>query len=465
MAALPAILDLPREWAAIGLLALVAAPIITIWISTRRLIVSDPVIVIGVAWFFAASLPSLAPGLYVDPIWLKISDQSLETATLWMYRSWCVCAIAYWGLRAMWRHRLLPVSERDLFVADRLRILIGLAGLLACCMFILRTGGQSYSHLEGFALTTGFDQVITELRQFSKIYVFLFFFAGGRRGVSQVERYLLLGILTAYIAIFAMTGSKAVVVELVAMWILGRAAGSLRTHATRDIAVGVGVLALIAFTFAFVGAYRFELAKVADVPAAGIGEALSTQVGAADRALDRVMGGQADGYDETRFDIRSTFDRLALVASFATMLDITGARSPYENTYQSFLAPAYAVLPRAFFGDKAQFFDSGNFAKLLGWTFGGFSVSFPGSVFWAWGFEGLLPTMAGLGFLLAWMAHRSEGDGPSNLVYRVAMVSLILGLLNVGSAFQPLIIGLVRTLCFVGLLYVLAGMTQPRTVH
>jgi hypothetical protein len=341
-------------------------------------------------------------------------------------------------------------------IEDRLRLFIGGLGLLACIAFVLTTGGESYSHLEDFSSISTFDQIIHEIQQLSKVYIFLYFFARGRGRLLRADHYILIAIVAIYVVIFAASSSKAVAIELLAMWVLGNAAGAVRGNLIREMTIGAGALASTYLIFYFVTAYRLELVQLVSTPAKSYSEALSTQLSAFEAALTKVMSGQPVGSTYNPYEIGSIFDRLGLVTAFAQLLEMTGSSSPYEHAAVSFMAPIYAVLPRASFSEKVQYLDPGRFAQMLGWQFGGFSVTLPGSLFWAWGFEGIVPSMMALGAFLALASHRGRGDGPGAMIWRVPSTLAVLDLLDVGTSFQPIIISMVRGLIFVCILRVVA---------
>ena len=455
VAGIPALLDLPQQFAGLGLVALVAFPVVAAWLVRRTLIVSDPVVVVGIMWVMAAGLPALAPDFYADDIWQRLTAHSLDSATIWMYRAWAACSLAYWTIRSLPAPFSPPLSVGKMDIEDKTRVAIGLVGLAACVLGVLMSGAQSYSHLDGFSSTTTVDQIVHELQQLSKIYVFLFFFARGRGRLFPRERWLLYSILAIYVVIMGAAAAKGVIIELIAMWVLGNAAGAARGNVLKELVVGGIALTLLYFSFIWVTAYREELRSQVSAPSSSITEAFGHQVDAAGRAFGTVLSGDSVGGVENPYDLGDMLDRLAYVSAFSLLLDVTAAQSPYENAFESFLAPLYAILPRNLFDDKAQFFGSGEFAQLLGWQFGGFSVTLPGSIYWAWGFEGIVPAMLGLGAALAVLARGGDRDGPSGLIARVVLMCLVLALLNLGTNMQSIVVSSGRVALLTALIYML----------
>ena len=88
-------------------------------------------------------------------------------------------------------------------------------------------------------------------------------------------------------------------------------------------------------------------------------------------------------------DIASRF--AAPMFSFTNLLRFTNGHSPYEYAWESLLVPAYSILPRVLVPGKPVFFNSSRYAaEYYGWTNGGISVSLPGSLYYAWGYPGIL---------------------------------------------------------------------------
>jgi hypothetical protein len=465
LASLPALLELPREGAAIGLAALVLIPYAIESMRTRRLIVADSFIFIGFMWVLSASAPVLVPivfpDVYTDPIWHKLSAGSLDIATLWMYRGWAACSLAYWGLRAMQPlHQSAPVRPQEVELEQRVRLLIGGFGLIASISYIVTTGGQSYSHIDGYASNNTLDQIVHEVRQLSKVYIFLYFQARGRGTLRPVEGRLLLATLLVYAVIFAGSSSKMVAIEIAAMWILGNAAGVARSQIMRELLIALFALTAIYWIFQFVTAYREELDLSPPKPNAEISEVVSAQWNAADRAITAITSGQrlSGAEDQTS---SAMADRLAYVSAFATILALTSGDSPYENAVESFLTPVLAVIPRDFVGTKVQFFNSGFLAAMLGWKFGGFSPTLPGTLYWAWGYEGVVLGMAALGGFIAYASGRGGRDDILGLVWRAVSIRLVLSLLNVGLDFQGIVIGCVRTVLFLIVIVWIAKLISP----
>jgi hypothetical protein len=162
----------------------------------------------------------------------------------------------------------------------------------------------------------------------------------------------------------------------------------------------------------------------------------------------------------------SVTDRLGYLTAFGRILMYSGGISPYENAAASLVTPVLAILPRDLFAQKVTFFNSGEFAYLLGWPWGGFAVSLPGSFFWAWGYEGILFGMAALGLVLAALTSGGMRGDWRGLLARVVLARLLIELLDVGREFQSEVIGVVRTLTIAALvIFILRRFSVNRLAH
>lgn len=454
----PALLDLSRFASGVFLIALVLGPIALMSLQRRKIYVADPFSVIGVMWVLAAGLPVLVPLLYEDPIWYNTPKGSIDTATLWMYRAWAAASVAYWFTRSVRFGPTVDTPSVSRVTVERIRQMrlgLGILGLFATVFLILMVGGASFTHVAGQASTSTALQIVTELRKLGLIYIFLYFYAKGRGELYARERWLLIGLLVPNLLMITLTASKLTALEMLAMWLLGKNMGERESHAARDNMALLLALALIYFVFKWVTAYRLAILDLYSGSLGGLASAIALQVEATIQATITVFVGTGNSEIVASYGVGSMLDRLAYVTAFATVLDITGGVSPYEHALETFLTPIYAVLPRSFFPEKAQFFGSAELAQLLGWDFGGFSVSLPGSIFWAWGMESLVPTMIVFGLFMALLARRAERDDLGGVYAKVLMIGVMLTMMDVGLTIHPIIIVFVRLTVFVAFVHFL----------
>ena len=151
------------------------------------------------------------------------------------------------------------------------------------------------------------------------------------------------------------------------------------------------------------------------------------------------------------------FNRISSgIFSFGNLLYFTGGRSPYEHAWQSFLIPLYGVVPRAII-EKPLFFNAGRFAQeYFHTTTTAISVSTLGSFYHAWGYGGILAGMATLGAVFAFFIRRVLFRSAA-LNSAVFMVSMLIGLVNVGSSF----VGILTDLCRLAVILLGLYMLYP----
>lgn len=451
LCAIPALFPLSREGAAIGIGFLTVMPWLILTLRAQRITVSDPIVVVGFMYFIACTLPILlqtvVDGFYKDRLWNQMVPWALDEAALWMYRGWSACAIAYWTVNVLApfraSHRYDRRQER---VRNIMRLTLGLIGLTGSCSFLIYTGGQSYSHLEGFIETSSIGMVIHELRVFSVIYVFLHFWDSANGKLYSFEKYLLFAILGASGLIVAATSSKLLPIELASAWLLGTASSGKRGSIIRDTLRIAFLLGFLYCVFYIIFAYRAETRLNEPRPGAPFEEVLSDQMKALGVAFEGLIMWRPLSDGGQTYDVGNMFERLAFVLDLGRVIEYTNGKPPYENAAESFAIPILAFLPRDLMSNKVQFMDTATWAQMYaGWTHGGLSMSLFGSLYWAWGYEGIILGMIGYGCMIALLRRSASGIGPGALIASALLMRFVIGMLDVGAEFQPQITGLFRS--------------------
>lgn len=456
IASVPAVFDISREACAIGLAAVIFVPLVLTWIRTRRLLVADPIIVLGAMWILAVTIPVLLPDLYKDRMWWELPPWSLDEAARWMYRAWAACCIAYWGGK-LWfgERRGTPASTLDRRVQIYMRHWIGVLGVLGTLIYIVFMGGHTYQILEDAAVADSTTkQIIILVMGLSYAYIYLYFYARGTSKVDKIDTCLLYAVFAAQAIVFIGSGSKYAMFMIAAAYMLGNATSTSRPGFLKEIGVGVAGIAGVFATSYLVATYRGELvSRTLPATDAPVTEVVAFQLDVMTTAVSDVLQGKqvGEGY-YTDYDSSFIFDRVGHLASFALFMDFNGWRSPYENAISTAVAPIFAVIPSALFPNKPRFIHSGDFAKMYGWTHGGISMTTPGSLFWAWSFTGIIVGMALLGLVIAWLSSWRIADNSTALILRVTMVMMVLSLMNLGVTFQMVVVPATRFLLLLLLL-------------
>lgn len=458
--------DLSPNFIAVALASVVLLPACVTWLSRRTLLVADPIILLGLVWVVGVSIPILFPDLYVFPPREHLSTWSFDTAALWMFRAFVAMALGYWSCRVSSSARpqaqgiKLPVRT-----GYRMRFLIATTGLGATILSVYLTGGQGYTNLDLQYGTSSLLEISGELQRFSALYVFLYFQARGRGALVPQDKWLLGLVLAGQAVLLSASATKLIGIQLIAAFALGNAASStLHRNLFRQIIIIAIAGALTYMVFAFIGAYRIEIRDRYVNSGESFGAVISEQIDSIESAVAKITGLEQIPSGE-RAEYRNVmFDRLNHVTNFARLLNYTGPDSPYENSYASLLVPFYALVPRDLVSGKVQFFGSGDFARLMGWPFGGLSFTTPGSFFWAWGFEGIVPGMLFLGVALGFLSRGAERAGSSGLTCQLLLILLTIELLDVGVEFQAVITNLTRALViFIAFQFATASQRQTQT--
>ena len=441
LCSIPSFFDLSFFASGIGIALLVLLPAMVFSIAQRRFIVDDPIPLIGVVWIVGVTLPALFPDRYLDRLWTTLPIWSIEQAALWMYRAWAATTVTYWLVR-MFQGRQNDAEQKPdgsgLLAQTRMRRLIGLVGASGCAASMIYTKAGAYTFVEIDVADSSLLQVINLLASVSVIYVYLYFYARGRETLGRLDHYILYANLTIQTLIFITAGSKAVAISLAAAWALGSSTGARRIGLLREIAIAVvSVTAIIVISYV-VTAYREEV-RMRGVPEnAGVVASISFQVDAMGASINDLLAGKELGDPNNPYGANAMLDRFAASVNFAQVLYFANGEPPYENPWASLATPVLALTPRSVIDTKVHFVNSGDFARMNGWSFGGLSLTVPGSLFWAWGYIGIVAAMSAMGFGLAVLAKRAESYTEVGIIYRSVLISLVISMLNIGIEFQPI---------------------------
>jgi hypothetical protein len=447
-AAMPAAFDLSLEASAIGIALIVLGPIAFFWVRARRALVAEPTMVLGLVWLLAVTVPLLLPDLYKDRIWYTLSPSSLELAAVWMYRAWASCCVAYWGtLVLVGRHKGRATTLFDWTLQVTMRRWIGGLGIVGTVSYIVLMAGHTYQILETAAVEDStVKQIVVLLAELSYAYVYLYFDARNRSEIGRLDTWFLYGVLAVQGVVFIGSGSKYSMLAIAAAWMLAHATAPRRPRLLREFqiaAIGVGLVLAISYV---VAAYRGELvSRTLPSAQAPVVEVIGFQLDVMGSAIKKAIQGDeiGEGY-YVDYGSAHILDRVAHVSSLALVFETTDRTAPYENALESVFAPLYAVVPRDIIPEKVKFADSGDFAKLYGWTYGGISITTPGSFYWAWGYVGILAGMAALGLYLSFLWSRAQGHDSTSLIVRTVLIMSVIALLDVGVTFQTVVIPATR---------------------
>lgn len=450
---LPALFTLSARGAALALLVFVAALAIYGAVARREILVADPIVVLGLGYVLAASVPFLASDLYFDDSWTLLSGELMHTATLWTYRGFVSMTIAYLAVAFLISRsgvRMLPPEPTD--VSGRFLTLVGFIGLGGALTRLVMFGGPTEVFREVAVQASSMQQIADTLNLLGFAYVFLYRLISSQGIAQPIHRYLLWANVAIQLLFIIGAGSKALIIFMLVMLLLptGREQPARNKGVIwKQIAIVAASVVAVYFTFQLITAYREIMRDSVMLTNATGFDRIALQMEAFGAAFQAALGLTP----AARADVQTgnILDRFAYVSSFARVLLHTQGQSPYEYAFESFLLPLYAFLPRDLVA-KPFFFGSNELASLEGWTAGGISVSLPGSLYWAWGYVGIVVGMAAIGAAVAWIVSRANASEGANTRFNLLKALMMLILLDVGNAFQPLIINLIRYAALVWLL-------------
>jgi hypothetical protein len=408
----------------------------------------EPIVLLGGAWFLALPLPLLLPDLYSDRLFYELSQDVLDAAALWMLRGFAAAQIWYWLVRVCTRAPSTAVIERG-DIEGRYRIFIGMCATIGAVADFVYLRGSIYQFIpQGYVPDDSFRQILLVLANWKYSYVALYV-ATPRRERKTKENVIAVVLLATQAFYIMGSGSKYTAAGLIGAAVLGAAwrTGDAR-RPSRALELGRLALAGLAVisAFYFTAAYRGAFVRSAIPPQnATLGDRLAFQSEVAVKAIEDLLSGQPLGfgfYEE--YSGWHALDRLAAYTAFALVLEMTNEEPPRENFWESIAAPIWAFIPRALVSEKVAFVDSGRFAKMYGWDYGGLSLTYVGSFYWAWGYTGIVVGMSMMGAGLAWIVSMVGGGRKYRLVWFTVLAEVFVAVLDVGVIFQDVVIGATR---------------------
>lgn len=452
-------LDLNGVQAAI-LFFLVALTLGTL--THRDGIMISPVVFIIVAYALAYPLPMLLPNLYPD-LWSEITPHALEYGMLWALRGFSAFAFGYglveqFGKRAGKQKRWSEATHRTrIRYTVYVLTCIGWLAILAW-VFTAMFFGISLVFIEGdsVAVESGAGTLLQILTLLSSLrYPFFLGFLVLHFWKKTDKHLVFLGAALVLISTveIILIGSKGSIIRGLAVLMLSLTLLPIKLNPKQLITGAVAMIAVYG-SFAVITEYRSIMhgerlagRDVFDykVQVESFGSALLSSLPLSKAAAER----------RTEVKSEAIFSRFgAGMFSFANMMKFTGQKPPYENAWESFLIPLYSIAPRALMPDKPEFFNSGrNAQEYYGWTYGGISVTLLGSLYYAWGYTGIVFGMVCFGGLFAHLTKQARLAGIYSPHWLIFLVVLIVPMLDVGQTFQAITTNVIRVAVILWLLH------------
>jgi hypothetical protein len=416
----------------------------------------SPITLVTGAYVLAFPFPVLFPDFY-STTWRGLYSVAADDAMLWALRAFAALIIAYWissDGRVSWQER-----RRSALTAYSLDLIkfIGWLSLAAWLISVL---------LFGLVLTFIETQIDVAdnsgtLKQVLRHAIdlrypfFLLFMLLLLQDVRSRQLTALLGLIIATSLVeIAVIGSKKAILNVLVAFLLIFMIVPFHFR-LKHIAVGVTSLVMVWASFVFVSEYR-SIVRDAFLAGEDI-SSIGVQTTSFQKAfVNSVTVRSETATEETGSEVDAVAGRFGGgMFSWANLLHFTDGRSPQEFAVESFFVPIYSLAPRVFAADKPIFFHSGRYAQeFFGWEFGGISVSLIGSLYYTWGYVGIIAGMSFLGWLLAFATHRARSITAYSTNWLVILVTLVIMMLDVGVTFHAIVTNLVRLIAFLWLLRV-----------
>lgn len=402
----------------------------------------EPIALLSVVWFLASGLPTLAPGLYhADYYRRRISPDLIDHSALWLYRSWFALCVGYLAARVRYRDPT-PISvatrARNLEQERRFERVLGVLGLLGLVLLTALRGRVSTVFSQTDQAATGsIDQIASYMRTFGTVYLFMVAARAGSLIQNFSKDRLALFNLLGALAFGALGGAKGGLFGPLVAIALGFGISTRnKAQPARDLLfAALGGLAVILLS-SIVAAYRFRVLNSPMSESLGFMQGVLFQLDALWTATRLALVGDASAQ-------ANMLARFSHLTGLALVFGVSGEISPHHGAVATFLTPLYAIIPRDLLPFKEIFFNSAQMAKLMGWTFGGLSVTTPGSIYWALGYNAIMPVFIAIGFFLSRLFVGSQ-DGSYRPIVRLVFLPLALLLMDVGSEFHSIVINSVR---------------------
>lgn len=445
------ILPFGNMFASVWIVLLWAVPLLIEIGRERSFIPTSIISYVGFANVIGFSLPSFVPGLLEESS-LKVSMEFVDMAAYWSLIGMSAMYSAYFAIVRSGSSIITTGFElSDLFVLKALGIASFSAGL---AIFILK-GGQIYVFVEtsSTASSNSYDQALSFLSSLGYIYLYLYRAISADSAINRTRllKFLFAAIIALKVFYIVGAGAKAESISLIlVLMIPTKKAASLRSLMF-GLVLSLFAVVSVYSIFQVISNYRQIMASAGVTESQSIASEIAVQFNAFGTALEQSVGLSNDVQSAVVED-EEIIDRFAHLTTFGLVLEHANGESKYENWFQSFLLPVYAVIPRDIV-DKPIFFGSGQLAAMEGWKFGGISVTYFGSLFWAWGLLGIPFGMALTGIFLAMVQNNRYKAAGKKVMHICIWLLSIIYMLDVGIQFQPFFLNIIRLYILFYILY------------
>lgn len=420
-----------------------------------------PVSVLLVAYVVGYPLVVALPDLYWE-VWARVGGYNIEFAMRWALRGFSGFVCCYLLIDAIHRH-FRPWQSRAGFDDGEEKRFVYLRYVLVSMGFLSVVGGALYYFLYGFKvgfLTAGGRFVVdSDLSSGRQILDFCnglkipFYFAFGilwrRRQLNRFLIVLCLALLVITLLEIVSQGSKGAIIRLLVVGVLIYAC-TLEWLSIKQFFQGAVVCLIFYMTFAIISEYR-DIIRQDHRYGRDVFDISMQMETFANAFLATLPFAESSTRRIRTIENQDILDRVSSggMFSFANLLRATGRNSPYEYAQQAFLLPLYTVLPRSLAPDKPVFLSSGrNAEEFYHTTTVGISVSTLGSLYFTWGYVGIVLGMSVFGGVLADMICRIRRSGSVSVIAFFVLPVVAIGMVDVGTTFANVAVSGFRMLYF-----------------
>ncbi len=428
----------------------------------------QPVLLVLFAYTIAFPVLVLFPDSYPS-LWFSTLPRAIDYGMLWSLRGICAFVVGYALVEVNYKFSGTKQSDERVSYSLFITSAIGWLSLFGTLLLSLFGFGLTFIESSAEAMPEGFGQLFYFLALLRKPYMVLYLVLRYYRLTNIRLTTLFLVHLGLSILEIAVVGSKTPIIQLILVFILSTSFLPVRLN-LQQILKGIISVFLVYMAFMVVSEYRV-LMRDADSAGENV-FSVNTQIGYFQVAVFRSIPFSDAGLERATVDDKgeAMMNRLgAGQFSFSNLLEMTNRNSPYENAKESFLVPIYSVIPRLFYPEKPLFFSSGTFAKrYFGWSFGGISVTVPGSFYYAWGYPGVIIGMFILGAALSYCFNHVSAVRVFPPHGIIIFTLFFLELMNVGVTFQAISTNFFRVLVTIWIchrLYMMKRVRVNRLIH
>lgn len=432
----------------------------------------SPISLVSLAYFLGYPAVLLGPEFLYANIWFNVPKQAIADAAVWSSRGVAALAVGYFFSVLLLNPHPGSNEQSDAKLKhaevahQRLRQFLLVLGLLSCTGWVLALASTGVRLTFGASVHVNADldagglgqiwHVLTQLRipLFAVAYL-----AWKSRLIDRILLMVLAVTVLQYVFDTIIIGSKGEIMRGVAALVIAISLSNARWN-LRLIGSLIAASCAVYFSFSFVGEYRTIIQ--AEERAGNPSISLAVQSAAISSALLYTVGlAESTDVGQTGEERMSVMlDRYAAPTfSFGNLLEHTATVSPKEFFWESLLTPLYAVLPRAILPDKPIFFNSGrNASEYYNLPQAGISVSLIGSLYYSFGYIGIVIGMLMVGLVFGFLFIRAQAFTLTQPTWFALTAFATVALLDVGGTFHALATNLTRVAIIVIGAWFLSGL-------